>query len=360
MSRRLVAAALGTAVAVGLFAWAEAWQRSHELGSMRVWFDPPGLKYVLAEGAEDERRGWREGERPLPKRGGRLVCLGDSVTYGVSVAPWETWCAQAGRALRVEALNFGMNGWDAEQVATLLETRIAAWEPDIVAWGAYVNDLFPTYLLYGLTTGDPVFVGSDVPKQARFLPEPLALLLVRNSALFRRLQGAVYARSERSAGPGRAREGWYEAQVSRIVAWSRAEGVPVLALAIPPHAMANMQTCPQQFPVPALCDASAQQWASMIAAIDAAGLPRVDGLTAFQASGQPHFHPRGRLDPDHPNAAGHALLAQAAVPALRAALALPETPTPVPPEGLEATDGVRGSPAPKHPGGGRRKRGEGP
>ncbi|MDP2311963.1 MAG: SGNH/GDSL hydrolase family protein, partial [Pseudomonadota bacterium] len=334
MRRRLAAAGLGSAIALAGVAAAEAWQRAHELGSMQVHFDPPGIKYVFTEGGEDRGRGWREDRVPPPKKPGvtRLVCLGDSVTFGVSVGARDTWCEAVRRGLGdAEAFNFGMNGYDAEQVATLLEARIAPWEPDVVVWGTYVNDVFPTYLLYGLETGDPVFVGTDVPEQARILPEPVALFLVRHSALYRRLQGAAYARSERERGPYAATPERYAAQVDRVADWSEANATPVVFLAIPPHVMADMTTCPAQFPVPALCEASGVQYQAIVGALRARGVTWVDGLTAFQASGRPHFHPERNLDPDHPNAAGHKVLGTAALPIVRTALGLPAVaPEPAP------------------------------
>lgn len=357
MNRRALAAGLGTLLALGLLVGAEVYQRGHELGSMRVAFNPPGLKYVLAQ--EDPDRGWMEGQLVPRKLDGqkRIVCIGDSVTYGVSVSAQETWCADVRRGLgaRAEAYNFGMNGYDAEQVATLLTTRIAAWKPDVVVWGTYMNDVFPTYLLYGQQSGRPVFVGSDVPEQARILPESLALPLVHTSALFRAIQGAVYARSESRAGPRAARPGWYAEQVSKALTWSKDAGVPLVVLAIGPHALANLQTCPQQFPIAGLCEASAAQYQSMTADLSTLGIPWVDGLAAYQASGQPHFHPPGRLDPDHPNAAGHRVLAEAVLPSVRVALGVtvaPSTPevTPNEPPPLRDAGGARVR------GGGRRAR----
>lgn len=338
--------ALGTAAAIGAVGAAEAWQRKHELGSMRVWFDPPGLKYVLDADPMEVDRGWVEGAVPPPRREGapRVVCVGDSVTFGVSVGPRETWCADLRRALgkKVEAFNFGMNGWDAEQVATLLEARVAAWEPDVVVWGAYVNDMFPTYLLYGLQTGDPVFVGSRVPDGARLLPEPLALRLVRTSALFRRLQGAAYARAQRKGLPG-AKAEWYGEQLDRIRAWSKNTGVPVVALAIPPHVLARPDTCPRYVTDPSLCTSYLGQYQNMVAALERRGFTWVDGLAAFQASGQPHYHPPGRNDPDHPNADGHAVLATAAFPAVNAVLSGNEPTNPDKNDGSRGPSGVSGS-----------------
>lgn len=323
MGRRLLASLLGGAVALVGVALAEGWQRGHELGAMRVHVDPPGLKYVLDPAGVDDGRGWREDRPVRPRMPGvaRVVCVGDSVTYGVSVPPDDTWCEGMGRGLgAVEVFNFGMNGYDAEQVATLLEARVGAWAPDVVVWGTYVNDLLPTYLLYGQDTGAPVFVGTDVPEQARVLPEPAALWLVRHSALFRRLQGAVYARSEHERGPPSGSPERYLAQVDRVAAWSRARSVPVVYFALPPHVMADMSTCGSQFPRPELCAMSAEQYRVIIEGLRGRAIAPVDGLAAFRASGQPHFHPPGGLDPDHPNAAGHRVLGRAVAPAVRAAL----------------------------------------
>ncbi len=361
MNRRALAVGVGTLLALGILGAAERYQQAHELGSMRVHSDPPGLKYVLSE--PDDDRGWYEG-RLIPRKSDgtlRIVCLGDSVTYGVSVSAAETWCADVRRGLGVkaEAYNFGMNGYDAEQVATLLTTRIAAWNPDVVVWGTYVNDVFPTYLLYGQESGTPVFVGTDVPEQAKLLPEALALLLVHHSALFRAVQGGAYARSESRAGPRAARPGWYGEQVAKVTAWSRDTKVPVVVLAIGPHALSNMGTCPQQFPVAGLCEASAAQYASLTAELTAQAVAYVDGLAAFQASGRPHYHPPGRLDPDHPNAAGHRVLATAVLPAVRAVLGVERTQesTP-PPDAASDPPPLRDASGARVRGGGRRGRGE--
>ena len=354
--RRFLALAIGVLVAAGFVGVAEVRTRDGELGSMVVAFDPPGIKYVLAPDQPDAGRGWREGATPPPRLGDvpRLVCVGDSVTYGVNVAERETFCEVVGRGIdrRTETFDFGMNGYDAEQVAALVDSRVAPWKPGLVLWGAYVNDVFPTYLLYGLESGEPVYVGTEIPEKARLLPEPLALFLVRHSALFRRIQGAAYARSERASGPAHPSGDWYDRQVDRITAWSKAQGIPVLALAIPPHVLARMDTCPQHFPVQGLCEASLAQYRTVTASLTRAGIPWVDGLAAFQASGQEHFHPPGRRDPDHPNAAGHRVLAMAALPKAREMLGLAAGTTEVaePSEirGLKPADGA------KHPGGGRR------
>lgn len=346
MRRRLLAAAFGTIVAGVALAAAERWQRDNELGAVRVCFDPPGLKYVLSADPMTVERGWVEGAVPPPRRPGvpRIVCVGDSTTFGVGVATQETWCADVRRSLgKAEAYNFGMNGWDAEQVATLLEARVPAWEPDVVVWGAYINDVFPTYVLYGSQSGDPVFVGTRVPEGARLLPEKLALALLPHSALFRRLQGLAYVRSERNRKlPGSSTD-WYGQQLDRIKAWSTRTGTPLVVLAISPHVLADPATCPSQVPDASLCEAGARQYQGMVTALERRGLGWVDGLSAFQASGKAHYHPPGRLDMDHPNAEGHAVLAAAVLPSVIEALSASNVTNPDTSIGPDRTPGVSGS-----------------
>src|SRR4051794_10250666 len=96
MRRRLIAGLFGLIVASIVVGFSEHWQRDHELGTMQVDFDPPGLKYSLSVTEEDYGRGWREDRVPPPRKEGvtRIVCLGDSVTYGVNVGSRDTWCEQ--------------------------------------------------------------------------------------------------------------------------------------------------------------------------------------------------------------------------------------------------------------------------
>lgn len=70
-----------------------------------------------------------------------------------------------------------------------------------------------------------------------------------------------------------------------------------------------------------MCEGAMVSWSRLTAALSAAGVPWVDGLAAYQASGQPAFFPRGQDDPDHPSPEGHAVLAEAVLPAVAAAVA---------------------------------------
>ncbi|MDP6931784.1 MAG: SGNH/GDSL hydrolase family protein, partial [Myxococcota bacterium] len=149
--RRALALALGLGVGSALVGLAEVWQRSREAGPVQLVHDPPGLKYALAEWEPDRSRGWHEGRDTPARTPGttRIVAVGDSITYGVHVSPRETWPARLAdlleplaeqRSSRLEVSNFGVNGYDVEQVASLVTHRLTPWKPDLVIWAAYVND----------------------------------------------------------------------------------------------------------------------------------------------------------------------------------------------------------------------------
>ena len=124
-------------------------------------FQPdPGSVLVLDYGVgrpSNQRRvshvynsqGLRGPERPrerLPDRGPRIVCVGDSHTFGTGVAEQETWPARLAAALaargcpRVEVLNAGVPGFDTAQEAVWLERAGLVHAPDLVLLQYFVND----------------------------------------------------------------------------------------------------------------------------------------------------------------------------------------------------------------------------
>ena len=69
----------------------------------------------------------------------RVVCVGDSNTFGLGVAYERTWPARVGRALqaerpaeRWEVLNLGVPGYTSWQIRRLLETQVEPMSPDVV------------------------------------------------------------------------------------------------------------------------------------------------------------------------------------------------------------------------------------
>jgi hypothetical protein len=93
-------------------------------------------------------RGFREREFRLeePRNKQRLLCLGDSFTFGTGVAQADTWprqlehlCALDG--LEVQALNLGVYRYNALQQEALLRRALdEGLEASGVLWCFYVND----------------------------------------------------------------------------------------------------------------------------------------------------------------------------------------------------------------------------
>jgi lysophospholipase L1-like esterase len=314
--RPLLALAFGLLVATGALAWAEHAQRARESGNFVL---VPDLKYAMKEKPSRGGAGWVDGVTPPERIPGkkRILCVGDSVTEGAGVGAPSSWPARLQDDLgrrATEVWNFGVNGWDASQVAALVTTRLEAWHPDLVIWGTYANDIFPTYVVVAAGSGDRVFLGTDVPEGASLLPSPLAAWLLPRSALFRRAQAAAWLRMTET-NPAHPDHGeWYAAQVDRIEAWERSTGIPVLIAAIPPHVITGP------------CDrsdcATFREWHTTVTAMLAAHATHwVDTEPAWEGAG-PFYQPNSR-DPDHPSAEGHTRLAAYIAPLAAQLLATP-------------------------------------
>ena len=84
------------------------------------------------------------------KRAGhtRIALIGDSVTFGH--VPWNDTLNEnlrrslEGRDQRVEVLNFGVPGYDAAHIATMLEHQVIRHAPDIIVYIFFYNDVPPT------------------------------------------------------------------------------------------------------------------------------------------------------------------------------------------------------------------------
>jgi lysophospholipase L1-like esterase len=93
-------------------------------------------------------RGYRDLERAIPKPAGvrRVVCLGDSFTWGVGVLFDDAWPQRVERLLsregggRWEAVNLGEPGLNTVQEASKLEAEGIAYGPDAVVLAYVLND----------------------------------------------------------------------------------------------------------------------------------------------------------------------------------------------------------------------------
>lgn len=95
------------------------------------------------------RYGFREIDLPRQEKPDdvyRVAFIGDSVTLGILNRPEDTFEqhfeAHAGSMAqqRVQALNFGVDGYDAIQVSELLSARVQAFEPDCIVYTMCLND----------------------------------------------------------------------------------------------------------------------------------------------------------------------------------------------------------------------------
>lgn len=305
--RRLAALVLGIAVAAGMLYAAEMRQRAREVGNFVL---VPGLRYTLSQ-PELGRRGYSEGLVPQPKGGDvrRFLAVGDSLTFGVSVGPLDAWPNVLRNRLgarNTEVFNFGVAGWDAEQVATFLETRAEAWVPDGVLWGTYANDILPTEVVKASVSEDAIFVGDVVPEGARVLPESWAERLLAKSALFRHVQALKYERALASGAVPATSVERYAAAVDRILAWSERTGVPLLVIAIPPHA--TFGACDAE-----PCASMKTWYPQLTAVLQAKGVVYIDIAAVWQGHA-PFWGTGAGADLDHPNADGHRMIVDTIAP----------------------------------------------
>ena len=93
-------------------------------------------------------QGYRDLERAVPKPEGvrRVVCIGDSFTWGVSVLFDDAWPQRVERALsrergeRWESVNLAEPGLNAVQEASRLDSEGFAYGPDVVVVAYVLND----------------------------------------------------------------------------------------------------------------------------------------------------------------------------------------------------------------------------
>lgn len=228
----------------------------------------------------------------------RVVCLGDSTTFGFGLREADAWprvleteLRRAGRA--AEVLNLGVPGYAAVQGERLLAQVLPRLEPDVVvfAFGAF-NDWVPAV---GLSD-------EEQPSGATWHDLRVLQLVARMLGVEPRGVSAPAAGDARHrleslatgdwAGPRRVPLETYERVLARVTASVRAAGAElVLALQpLPPRTLA--------------ANPIAGEYAAATRALAAReGVPCADGWRAFAESGAPpaelfadycHPSPRGQ------------------------------------------------------------------
>ncbi|MDP2308501.1 MAG: GDSL-type esterase/lipase family protein [Pseudomonadota bacterium] len=245
--------------------------------------------------------GFRERE-PGPKKGFRVLAFGDSVTYGVGVGAEETWTRLA-ESEGVEILNFGVPGYDAEQIAGTLAEQAPALSPDLLVYALFSNDSYPTRILRLHEEDDPVAVDGRGVGWGWLQP---------HSAIARRWLGAKLARELQPADPSDLV--LVQDALDSMVATARALGVPLLVFGLPVHVLADADpiACAERAALPAVyCVNEMANHSNLQQLTLDSGVPFASALPYLRASGQVDFFLPGGRDPWHPNAAGHRVLGAA-------------------------------------------------
>jgi lysophospholipase L1-like esterase len=174
-------------------AWRARYDNKGWLGTLTVPSSDPVLMWEYRPHAshrsiETNRYGFRERDfdnERKPEGVWRVAFAGDSVTLGIGVAPDETFERRLEReapalaAQHVQALNFGIDGYNTEQVAELVKTRVLVFEPDEVVYVMCLNDFDRT---------------DSSAEKIRYFRKPKSFFLEDLRVLDRRLRGIEFHR----------------------------------------------------------------------------------------------------------------------------------------------------------------------
>jgi lysophospholipase L1-like esterase len=309
-SRRAEIALLLASAAVALLV-AEGATRLLGNGDARSGYAP--LRTGRRERQPINALGYRDLERVQPKPAGvrRLVCLGDSFTWGVGILFDDAWPQRVERTLtrtrgeRWEAVNLAEPGMNAVEQVRRLESEGLGYGPDVVVLAWVLNDSEDEDAAEARRARD---WAEDERRQPTLVDA-----LASRSALVRLLRTRVRATIEnrsRTAGyrsmyaDGYA--GWVAARqaLSAMGGMCRARGVPFVVVIFP--LFANPLDARYPF---------AELHAKVAQAAGEAGATVVDLLPHYRTLDWRLLVVDGTAD-EHPNEIAHRIAAQAIVKAV--------------------------------------------
>jgi hypothetical protein len=123
-----------------------AWEMKHvEVAGATGAYEWHGVMHVHDE------NDFRRLDGPFPKKRAdtmRVMVVGDSMTYGDGIREEWTYTAQLERAMRkdyrIEFFNLGVDGYQSEDVARVIERMLPELKPDLVIYGVCYNDFLPS------------------------------------------------------------------------------------------------------------------------------------------------------------------------------------------------------------------------
>jgi len=182
-----------------------------------------------------------------PDGGLRIICLGDSQTFGNGVAQPDVYPAQLEAILEsrlespVEVINTGVQAYDTLQEVRLLERHAGALNPDIVTLGFYINDIFEAR---GKNRSEAVGAGGEMKRHGlkRFTPYRLIYLVKRSRVMIlvlerlsRSKQSDKYAEILAGRTPTFLEESWavIEQNLAAARDLAKAQGFRLIVFPIP-------------------------------------------------------------------------------------------------------------------------------
>src|SRR5579883_2523558 len=130
--------------------WKEHPSRFLKPDAARGWSLIPGAQdFTVDKPVSVNQDGFRDRDFTVEKPAGtfRIACVGDSYTFGWGVNVEDSFPKQLeqslGKKRPVEVLNFGVMGYNADQCRVTLEQVALKYQPDLVIYSFYWDDLLP-------------------------------------------------------------------------------------------------------------------------------------------------------------------------------------------------------------------------
>ncbi len=283
------------------------------------WWEPgqdfvDRVKPALPHRIHINALGLRGPEVASPPRGPRVLCIGDSFTFGDFVSDDETLPAQLSRLLgpEVEVLNGGVGGTTIVDQRVFLE-RALPLHPDVVVLVYSENDL------WDLRADLPLHVQFARNRELKSGPLSAVYRALRDTATFNAallVRGWLRGRRASAPAPGgaaRAREfaalaDRYGDEVVALRETLAVRGVPLVVAAFPSHERVAGTT--EEDTLRPVREALAER-----------GIELVDLTAALIASGRPVDELYLLPHDGHASPAGNRAAAEALAPSVRRALA---------------------------------------
>jgi hypothetical protein len=271
--------------------------------------------------------GYRDLERVQPKPAGvrRLLCLGDSFTWGVGILFDDAWPQRVERTLsrtrgeRWEAVNLAEPGMNAVEQVSRLESEGMGYGPDVVVLAWVLNDSEDEDAAEARRARDWAEEESRPPTVADAFAERSVLFRMVRTRLRataenrRRLSGYRSMYADGYAGWSKARRA-----LGTMGGLCRAQGVPFVVVIFP--LFANPLDARYPF---------AELHAKVAQAAQEAGARVIDLLPHYRKVDWKLLVVDGTND-EHPNEIAHRIAAQAIVRALADVVPAPAAPPRVP------------------------------